>query len=557
MSTALRLPPAKVLMKWDSTRLSKWLAKNGFEDLSAAITSKHLDGKGLLDMQVDAILTIFSEARLSRRKQLAKCVTECKTQAANAKHLVGDMKHSVARQKTNCEVSSGGQDDDEDDDEDWSWDTDFDDSEPENDVPPPVSDVMPVVNYGALNGVNKADSTYSPNGSEGKEECTSVSSISSEASSYASGSSGSIQPTTAKRVIPKPPDGPALPRPPEGRPVLRPGVRPVVRRPPSHPPPPPVQNDQNTCSSPDASEDYEVPISHPPSARGYPPQYKPDNRPPTSKPYTPEDTDGSQDYAHVDSLTEGGDYEIVGESPWQPPTPPCVPPPIHGNVPLPPRVGGQQVLPFPPPPLPVKPAHIRELVSGGENRQKPDKISVAKPNGQHAVLQSQPSSKKNYEDTSTLAALIAKRPLPPVPPSLTEAAPSPVPPPVPRIPVEEETLESYPWFHDIEREQVDFYLRDREDGAYLVRVSKRGGDNNPYTLSIFYKDRIFHLNIRRRNDNTYALGTEKPMEKTFTSIPELIEYHQQEPIILTSKGRPAGQTSLVVTPHPARIEPSR
>lgn len=52
-----------------------------------------------------------------------------------------------------------------------------------------------------------------------------------------------------------------------------------------------------------------------------------------------------------------------------------------------------------------------------------------------------------------------------------------------------------------------------EDGAYLVRESKRAGKSNPYTLTIFHDGRVFHLNIRKRPDGLYALGKEKPREK--------------------------------------------
>lgn len=52
-----------------------------------------------------------------------------------------------------------------------------------------------------------------------------------------------------------------------------------------------------------------------------------------------------------------------------------------------------------------------------------------------------------------------------------------------------------------------------EDGAYLVRESKRAGKSNPYTLTIYHNGRVFHLNIRKRTDGLYALGKEKSREK--------------------------------------------
>lgn len=489
------------------------------------------------------------------RRQLAKCVTECKAQAANAKQLVGDMKHSSRKSKHLPESSGGAQDDDEDDDEDWSWDTDFDDSEPENDAPPCMPDVMPTVTYGSMNGINKTSTSYSGSTpSDGKEECTSVSSIGSEASSYASGSSGSIQPTTIKRAIPKPPDGPAIPKPPEGRPILRPGTRPPVKRPPSQPPPPPVHPERAPTSSSDTSEDYEVPISHHSSIRGYVPSYKDPALSP-KPPSTEDDSEDNREYAHVESFGEGGDYEVVGESIWQPPAP-VLPMASRGvqQLPLPPRLLGQQGPPLRPPPLPTKPARMKDPSAGVSLSTKFEQMALNRGGlpatlGDNSTVSS--SSRKNYEDTSTLAITISKRPLPPVPMSPPATAAPPV------ILEQQDTLEGYHWFHNVEREDVDACLNDLGNGAYLVRVSRRGGDNNPYTLSIYYQDRLFHLNIRRRSDNTYALGTEKPLEKTFASILDLIEYHQHEPIILTSRGRPAGQTTLTMSPTPSRFEPSR
>ncbi|CAN7990369.1 unnamed protein product [Ixodes hexagonus] len=480
--------------------------------------------------------------------------TTFKQQVSSARRTGTEKRERERERARKYKTSACAQDDDEDDDEDWSWDTDFDDSEPENDTPPRMPDVMPTVTYGSMNGINKTNTSYSGSTpSDGKEECTSVSSIGSEASSYASGSSGSIQPTTIKRAIPKPPDGPALPKPPEGRPILRPGTRPPVKRPPSQPPPPPVHPERAPTSSSDTSEDYEVPISHHPSIRGYLPSYKPALSP--KPPSTEDDSEDNREYAHVESFGEGGDYEVVGESVWQPPAPVL---PVAGQgaqqLPLPPRLVGQQGPPMRPPPLPTKPARMKEPSAGVSLSSKFEQMALNRGGPPTSLADNSTgpsSSRKNYEDTSTLAITISKRPLPPVP----MCSQAPTAPPV--LLEQQNTLEGYHWFHNIEREDVDSYLNDLGNGAYLVRVSRRGGDNNPYTLSIYYQDRLFHLNIRRRSDSTYALGTEKPLEKSFPSILELIEYHQQEPIILTSRGRPAGQTTLTVSPTPSRFEPSR
>jgi hypothetical protein len=82
--------------------------------------------------------------------------------------------------------------------------------------------------------------------------------------------------------------------------------------------------------------------------------------------------------------------------------------------------------------------------------------------------------------------------------------------------ISNESLRDYPWFHNVEREDAEALLMTQDqDGAYLVRESKRAGKSNPFTLTIFHYGRVFHLNIRKRPDGLYALGKEKPREKVY------------------------------------------
>lgn len=105
-------------------------------------------------------------------------------------------------------------------------------------------------------------------------------------------------------------------------------------------------------------------------------------------------------------------------------------------------------------------------------------------------------------------------------------------------------LRNYPWFHPVERRHAEVLLQKTEDGTYLIRESKHGGSNNPLTLSLQFKGRMYHVNIRQRADGRYALGTEKPNELSFSSVAELVETHQQEPLKLHSQGQIMGVTRL-------------
>ncbi|GFR25830.1 hypothetical protein TNCT_69712 [Trichonephila clavata] len=132
---------------------------------------------------------------------------------------------------------------------------------------------------------------------------------------------------------------------------------------------------------------------------------------------------------------------------------------------------------------------------------------------------------------------MATRPLPPVP-----------------VPKSEEKslnnkqpldIQQYAWFHEMERENAEAAVRKlNEAGSFVVRPSKRAGKDNPYSLTVLHEDKLFHLNIRQRSDNTFALGKEKEKEKTFASVAELITFHLSEPILLKNRGESAGKTIL-------------
>ncbi|KAK9967904.1 hypothetical protein ABG768_002267 [Culter alburnus] len=81
-----------------------------------------------------------------------------------------------------------------------------------------------------------------------------------------------------------------------------------------------------------------------------------------------------------------------------------------------------------------------------------------------------------------------------------------------------------PWFHGIiSREQAEALLNDGESGLFLVRVSERIFG---YVLSYRSKEGIKHLLIDA-SENCYMLLGD---QIKFTSLSELVEYHQVEPL---------------------------
>ena len=58
-----------------------------------------------------------------------------------------------------------------------------------------------------------------------------------------------------------------------------------------------------------------------------------------------------------------------------------------------------------------------------------------------------------------------------------------------------------------------FCLLVNRDGGFVVRDSKHGGQDSPYTLTVHNNNKVFNINIRIRPDGKIALGKEKLDEK--------------------------------------------
>ncbi|XP_026164414.1 B-cell linker protein isoform X2 [Mastacembelus armatus] len=71
------------------------------------------------------------------------------------------------------------------------------------------------------------------------------------------------------------------------------------------------------------------------------------------------------------------------------------------------------------------------------------------------------------------------------------------------------------------------------DGAFMVRRSSGQDAQQPYTLVVFYKGRVYNIPIRFiPATKQYALGRQKKGEEYFSSVSHIIENHQRIPLVL-------------------------
>ncbi|CAD5118350.1 DgyrCDS7060 [Dimorphilus gyrociliatus] len=101
------------------------------------------------------------------------------------------------------------------------------------------------------------------------------------------------------------------------------------------------------------------------------------------------------------------------------------------------------------------------------------------------------------------------------------------------------SIDLCPWYHgNITRPLGNSLLENEKDGTFLIRDSQKA--NQPYTIMIKDKSKIFNLRIRRiRNPyprlwEGYAIGEEKPNEEYFPSVATMIEKFRQEPLSLSN-----------------------
>ncbi|XP_008428201.1 B-cell linker protein isoform X2 [Poecilia reticulata] len=92
-----------------------------------------------------------------------------------------------------------------------------------------------------------------------------------------------------------------------------------------------------------------------------------------------------------------------------------------------------------------------------------------------------------------------------------------------------------PWFAcRCDRKTADdALLRSNKDGAFMVRKSSGQDVQQPYTLVVFYKGRVYNIPIRFvPSTKQYALGREKRGEEFFSSVSSIIENHQKNLLVL-------------------------
>lgn len=123
------------------------------------------------------------------------------------------------------------------------------------------------------------------------------------------------------------------------------------------------------------------------------------------------------------------------------------------------------------------------------------------------------------------------------------------------IPSNRTSLDEAPWFFgNYDQHRCEEKLRNlNKEGAFIIRISKKGESRGqPFALYIFHENDIYHLMIRQKMNEKFAVGSEKPGEPEFGSLVDLVKFHADIPIEVVSKTEPGRATAVSLTMSPLK-----
>ncbi|XP_063779102.1 cytokine-dependent hematopoietic cell linker isoform X2 [Pseudophryne corroboree] len=104
-----------------------------------------------------------------------------------------------------------------------------------------------------------------------------------------------------------------------------------------------------------------------------------------------------------------------------------------------------------------------------------------------------------------------------------------------KMAIEAEVSSASNWYlKEYNRKKAEHKLyEESKDGVFLVRDNIHGTFDEPFVLSVFYNNKVYHIKIRYLEDRQqYALGTGLRGNHKFSSVEEMIKFHKELPLFL-------------------------
>ncbi|XP_030235676.1 B-cell linker protein isoform X3 [Gadus morhua] len=121
-------------------------------------------------------------------------------------------------------------------------------------------------------------------------------------------------------------------------------------------------------------------------------------------------------------------------------------------------------------------------------------------------------------------------------------------------------IDRQPWYANTcgRKTAEELLIQSNRDGSFLVRRSTGQDPQQPYTLVVLYKGRVYNIPVRFiQATQHYALGREKRGQQHFSSVSKIIENHLQNPLVLIDNHSNSRDITKLRHPVRSQVVPQR
>ncbi|XP_030235675.1 B-cell linker protein isoform X2 [Gadus morhua] len=125
---------------------------------------------------------------------------------------------------------------------------------------------------------------------------------------------------------------------------------------------------------------------------------------------------------------------------------------------------------------------------------------------------------------------------------------------------EKSDIDRQPWYANTcgRKTAEELLIQSNRDGSFLVRRSTGQDPQQPYTLVVLYKGRVYNIPVRFiQATQHYALGREKRGQQHFSSVSKIIENHLQNPLVLIDNHSNSRDITKLRHPVRSQVVPQR
>ncbi|XP_032085354.1 B-cell linker protein-like [Thamnophis elegans] len=115
--------------------------------------------------------------------------------------------------------------------------------------------------------------------------------------------------------------------------------------------------------------------------------------------------------------------------------------------------------------------------------------------------------------------------------------------------LEDPDVKNAPWYAgSCDRRTAEAaLLQFNKNGAFMVRQSSHHSASQPFTLVVFYKNRVYNVPIHYQESSCqFALGKDPKSHELFDSVSSIIQKYSERPLVLIDGSTSAKEQTLLL-----------